>query len=109
MKSNAVSKFLDISEQDNSLEFRPTDFQDDLDSTVLVRERSRGSKLEGAFERKAGRFFLKKIGTHHHNSARGIKEGDDVVKTRHRKAVKRTEENHRHPEKKTRRFGYIEQ
>ena len=55
VKSNAVSKFLDISEQDNSLEFSPTDFQDDIDSTVLVRERSRGSKLEGAFERKTGR------------------------------------------------------
>ena len=54
VKSNAVSKFLDISEQDNSLELSPTDFQDDLESTVLVRERSRGSKLEGAFERKTG-------------------------------------------------------
>ena len=50
-----MSKFLDISEQGNSLELSPTDFQDDLDSTVLVRERSRGSKLEGAFERKIGR------------------------------------------------------
>ena len=57
MKSNAVSKFLDISEQNNSLEFSPTDFQDDLNSTVLVRERSRGSKLEGAFERKTGRIL----------------------------------------------------
>ena len=55
VKSNAVSKVLDISEQDNSLEFSPTDFQDDLDSTVLVRERSSGSKLEDAFERKTGR------------------------------------------------------
>ena len=55
VKSNAVSKILDISEQDNSLEFSPTDFQDHLYSTVLVRERSRGSKLEGAFERKTGR------------------------------------------------------
>ena len=55
VKSNAVSKLLDVSEQDNSLEFSATDFQDDLDSTVLVRERSRGSKLEGEFERKTGR------------------------------------------------------
>ena len=31
MDSNAVSKFLDISEQDNSLEISPADFQDDLD------------------------------------------------------------------------------
>ena len=57
VKSNAVSKFLDISEQDNSLEFSPTDFQDDLESTVSVRERSRGSKLEGAFELKTGRIL----------------------------------------------------
>ena len=54
VESNAVSKFLEISEQDNSLEFSPTDFQYYLDSTVLVRERSRGSKLEGACERKTG-------------------------------------------------------
>ena len=54
VKSNAVSKFLDILEQNNSLEFSPTDIQDDLDSTVLVTERSRGSKLEVAFERKTG-------------------------------------------------------
>ena len=30
-------------------------FQDELDSTVLVRERASGTKLQGAFDKKSGR------------------------------------------------------
>ena len=55
VKSNLVSKLLVISEQDPNLEFEQSDFQDDLDSTVLVRERARGSKLQGTFDKRAGR------------------------------------------------------
>ena len=55
VKSNLVSKLLAISEQDPNLEFEQSDFQDDLDSTVLVRERARGSKLQGTFDKRAGR------------------------------------------------------
>ena len=39
VKANLVSKLLAISEQDPNLEFEQSDFQDDLDSTVLVREK----------------------------------------------------------------------
>ena len=38
VKSNLVGKYLDVSAQDNSVQFRPVNFQDD--STVLVRERT---------------------------------------------------------------------
>ena len=55
VKSNLVSKLLAISERDPNLEFEQSDFQDDLDSTVLVRERARGSKLQGTFDKRAGR------------------------------------------------------
>ena len=55
VKSNLVSKRLDISEQDLDLQFDNSDFQDELDSTVLVRERARGTKLQGAFDKKTGR------------------------------------------------------
>ena len=55
VKSNLVSKLLDISEQDPDLQFDNSDFQDELDSTVLVRERVRGTKLQGAFDKKTGR------------------------------------------------------
>ena len=55
VKSNLVSKLLAISEQDPNLEFEQSDFQDDLDSTVLGRERARGSKLQGTFDKRAGR------------------------------------------------------
>ena len=53
VKSNLVGKYLGFSAQDNSVQFQPVDFQDDCDSTVLVRERTKGSKLEPDFARKS--------------------------------------------------------
>ena len=44
VKSNVVKGFMDFSEQDPHLELNSSDFQDEFDSTVLVRERARGSK-----------------------------------------------------------------
>ena len=44
-----------VSQRDPNLEFEQLDFQDDLDSTVLVCDRARGSKLESLFERKAAK------------------------------------------------------
>ena len=55
MKSNLVGKYLDFSDQDTSVQFQPVDFQNNFDSTVLVRERTKGSKLEPAFARKSGK------------------------------------------------------
>ena len=55
VKSNLVRGFMDISEQDPNLDFSPSDFQDDLDSSILVRERARGSKLQGTFKKKSGK------------------------------------------------------
>ena len=55
VKSNLVGKYLDFPAQDNNVQFQPVDFQDDCDSTVLVRERTKGSKLEPAFARKSGK------------------------------------------------------
>ena len=54
-KSNLVSKLLDISEQDPDLQIDNSTFQDELYSTVLVRERARGTKLQSAFDKKTGR------------------------------------------------------
>ena len=55
VKTNLVSKLLDISEQDPNIEFEQSDFQKDLNFTVLVRERPRGSKLQSIFEKKSGK------------------------------------------------------
>ena len=44
-----------ISEQDPNLELHQSDFQDQLDSTVLDRERARCSKVENTFSKKTGR------------------------------------------------------
>ena len=56
VKSNLVEKFMDTSEQESNLEFQPSNFQDETDSTILVRERSKGSKLEPTFVKKTGTF-----------------------------------------------------
>ena len=55
--SNLVRGLLNISIQNFKLEFDPTDFQEELYSTALVRERTRGSKLEGTFEKKTGKMM----------------------------------------------------
>ena len=39
VNSNVVKGLLDFSEQDPQLELNPSDFLDELDSTVLVRDR----------------------------------------------------------------------
>ena len=44
-----------VSERDPNLEFEQSDFQEDLDTTVLVRERARRSKLESLLDRKAAK------------------------------------------------------
>ena len=46
---------MDFSKRNPNLELEQPDFQEDLDSTVLVRERARGSKLESLFDRKAAK------------------------------------------------------
>ena len=43
---NLVSKLQDFSEEDSGLQIDQSDFQDDLDSTVLVREGARVTKLQ---------------------------------------------------------------
>ena len=53
VKSNLVGKCLDFSAHDTSVDFQPVDFQDECDSTILVRERTKGSKFEPAFARKS--------------------------------------------------------
>ena len=55
VKTNLVSELLDISEKDPDLQYDNSDFQDELDSTVLLRGRARGTKLRGAFHKKAER------------------------------------------------------
>ena len=39
-----------ILDQDPRIEIEPEDFSEEADSTILVRERVRGTKLEGAFK-----------------------------------------------------------
>lgn len=43
-----------ISENDSKLEISTDDFSEEVDSTILMRERARGSKLDGLFKKKNG-------------------------------------------------------
>ena len=51
-KRAIVNKF--ISEADPKIELSPADFSEEVDSTDLVRQRMRGSKLKGACKKKKG-------------------------------------------------------
>ena len=55
VKSNVIKGLMDFSERDAQLELNSSNLQDELDSTVLVRERTRGSKLKQAFSKKSGK------------------------------------------------------
>ena len=53
LKSAMIDKC--ILEKDPLIEIEPDDFSDEADSTILVRERMRGTKLEGAFKKVKGK------------------------------------------------------
>ena len=52
-KSRMIEKC--ILEQDPQIEIEPEDFSEEADPTILVRERVRGTKLEGAFKKVKGK------------------------------------------------------
>ena len=52
VKSNIINKIKNVSENDLKVEFTQSDFEEEVDSTILVRERTKGSKLEGQYKEK---------------------------------------------------------
>ena len=55
VKSNVIERIKNVSETESKVTFSPSDFEEEIDSTILVRERTKGSKLEGQYKRKAGK------------------------------------------------------
>ena len=53
LKSRMIEKC--ILEKDPKINLEPEDFSDEADSTILIRERVRGTKLEGSFKRVKGK------------------------------------------------------
>ena len=53
LKSRMIEKC--ILEKDPKINQEPEDFSDEADSTILIRERVRGTKLEGSFKRVKGK------------------------------------------------------
>ena len=52
VKSIIVDKIKGVSEVGPGLKFTTSDFEEETDSAIMVRERTRGSKLEGQFRKK---------------------------------------------------------
>ena len=50
-----MKRLKDFSAQDANVDFQPSDFQDEIHSIVLFRERTKGSKLELPFVKKSGK------------------------------------------------------
>ena len=55
VKSNIVDKIKGVSEVDPGLKFSTSDFEEEVASAIMVRERTRGSKLEGQFRKRTGK------------------------------------------------------
>ena len=61
LKSAMIRKC--ILEKDPRLQIEPKDFSEEVDSTILVRERVKGTKLEGNFKKVRGQIISQKQNT----------------------------------------------
>ena len=68
VETNLVENLRDISAQDPYVEIAPSDFQDELGSTVVVKKRTKGSQLEPAFLRKARKIIKETDSPHYCNN-----------------------------------------
>ena len=65
VKSNIINKIKNVSENDPKVECTQSDFEEEVESTILVRERTKGSKLEGQYKRKTGKVIKKALTPSH--------------------------------------------
>ena len=85
-----------VSENDPKIVLEEDDFSPDVDSTVLIRERTRGSKLEGTFKKKTAQ----PIGESDHTVTILPSRGSPVVLSQRDKAIERKEANNPGPSKR---------
>ena len=85
-----------VSENDPKLVLEEDDFSPDVDSTVLIRERTRGSKLEGTFKKKTAQ----PIGELDHTVTILPSRGSPVVLSQRDIAIERKEANNPGPSKR---------
>ena len=74
VKANLVGKFRNILAQDSQVEFQPSDFHADTDSTILVRERTKGSNLR----KKDGESDKRDV-SHHSDTPRKNQATEDLL------------------------------
>ena len=92
VKSKVVGTVRNFSAQESQLEFQPSDFHDDTDSAILVRERTKGSKLEPTFARKAGTVIQKRNIQLRYSLKRQNNHKSSPKEISYRKHVSRTKE-----------------
>ena len=85
-----------VSENDPKLVLEEDDFNPDVDYTVLIRERTRGSKLEGTFKKKTAQ----PIGESVHTVTILPSRGSPVVLSQRDIAIERKEANNPGPSKR---------
>ena len=59
VKSNVVERIKNVSETEPKVTFSPSDFEEEIDSTILVRERTRGRSLRASTRERRGRWSKK--------------------------------------------------
>ena len=100
LKSTMIRKR--ILDKDPLIEIEPADFSEEADSTILVRERVRGTKLEGAFKKVKGNIvnetentltFLPKTGKSYTVSERDVAETRDKEESKQKKKKPKTAAN----------------
>ena len=85
-----------VSENDPKLVLEEDDFSPDVDSTMLIRERTRGSKLEATFKKKTAQ----PIGESDHTVTILPSRGSPVVLSQRDIAIERKEANNPGPSKR---------
>ena len=53
VKSNVVERIKSVSEREPKVTISRSDFEEEIDTAILVRERTKGSKLESQYKTKA--------------------------------------------------------
>ena len=96
VKSNTVDKIKGVSEVDPGLKFTTSDFEEEVDSAKMMRERTRGSKLEGQLRTRPGKVIKETAHTIIFLPKGGKKEvvysKQDVAKTKPQKKIVKPQE-----------------
>ena len=99
MKKILIEKPKHCLENDSALQLSPEDFQKDTDSTILMRNRTKNTKLESHFKQRKGRI----VSESDHTITMDSKRGRQIISERD--IAKETQKSISHSPKTTRQRG----